>query len=202
VGNGNASLCEQRESKSPSIFADGGQGGINPFARTRRDNRPAGGNFLTMEKSIGTGRARHNRVGKMPRKQTNVIPPDPNANRLRPPDNLPPPERAVFVEMVTGNPPSHFRASDLRLLVQYCCAVVLNERACAELRAEPIRDNKSSPWLNVFEKTGRAMMALSMRLRLSPQARLPKTINHKGPRPSYYDLMQLENNEDEEEQPR
>jgi hypothetical protein len=139
----------------------------------------------------------------MQRKNTrspNVIPLDPNAGRLRPPADLPEPERHIFIEIVAGNPPSHFRVSDMPLLVQYCSAVVLNRRAIDELRAAPIVDGKSSPWLNILEKTGRAMVSLSMRLRLSPQARMPKPINQKGPAPSYYEMMELD--DDPEEQPR
>jgi hypothetical protein len=53
----------------------------------------------------------------------------------------------------------------------------------------PIVDGKASPWLVVQEKAVRAMTALSMRLRLSPQSRLdPKTVARDktpaaGPRP-------------------
>jgi len=81
----------------------------------------------------------------------------------------------LFAQLVSNVPPNHFRASDLSLLVQYCAAVVLNEKAHDELRREPIKDGKPSPWLVISEKMHRATVALSMRLRLSPQARLPNS---------------------------
>jgi hypothetical protein len=113
--------------------------------------------------------------------QPNVIPLQRRPTGLQPPPNLPQAERNLFVELVAANAPNHFRASDLPLLVQYCATSILNERAIAELRTAPIVKGKSSPWLNIFEKTGRAMVALSMRLRLSPQARKPNQIKGKAP---------------------
>jgi hypothetical protein len=122
-----------------------------------------------------------------------IIPLQRQPTGLQPPTNLPAPERAVFVELIAANGPNHFRASDLPLLVSYCSAVVLHERAIATLRVAPVLGNKSSPWLNVFEKTGRAMVALSMRLRLSPQARKPNQIKGKAPTAfSHYERTMLQ----------
>ena len=45
------------------------------------------------------------------------------------------------------------------------------ERSAQQLREAPVVDRKPSPWLPVREKAVREMTALSMRLRLSPQAR-------------------------------
>jgi hypothetical protein len=86
------------------------------------------------------------------------------------------------------------------LLAQYVANVVLNERAAEQLRLAPVTpEGKPSPWLVVAEKTHRATVALALRLRLSPQARMPKPINVKGPPTmSYYEQMEL----DDEEQPR
>jgi hypothetical protein len=132
----------------------------------------------------------------MPKKsddQPNVIPLHRQSSGLQPPTNLPRPGRNLFVELVASNSPNHFRASDMPLLVQYCAAAVLNERAIGELRAAPVVGNKSSPWLNVFEKTARCMVALSMRLRLSPQARKPNQIKGKAPLPlSHYERTMLQ----------
>jgi hypothetical protein len=47
----------------------------------------------------------------------------------------------------------------------------LAERAAEQLREAPVVNGKPSPWLPVREKAVREMTALSMRLRLSPQAR-------------------------------
>jgi phage terminase small subunit len=139
----------------------------------------------------------------MPKKSDNelkVIPLNHAANALRPPANMPGPERAIFAELIAANPPNHFRSSDMPLLVSYCSAVVLHECAVAELRAAPVLGNKSSPWLNVFEKTGHAMVALAMRLRLSPQARAPNpTKKLKVPHPSAYEKMTLQQLDDDDD---
>jgi hypothetical protein len=47
----------------------------------------------------------------------------------------------------------------------------LAERAAQQLREAPVVGGKPSPWLPVREKATRELVALSMRLRLSPQAR-------------------------------
>jgi len=130
----------------------------------------------------------------MPRKPaaaSNVIAIDNRQNRLRPPPDLPQPERDLFVAVVAANPPTHFRDSDLPLLVQYCAAAVLSERAMAELRTSPIVDGKPSAWLAVFEKANRAMLGLSMRLRVSPQARQANNPTRPPPRLSAYQMEAL-----------
>ncbi len=66
---------------------------------------------------------------------------------------------------------------------------VLNEQAARELqRGGAVVDGKPSPWIVVQEKCIRALVSLSMRLRLSPQSRLdPKTVapqqQFQGPPP-------------------
>ena len=130
----------------------------------------------------------------MPRKPaaaTNIVPLDTRAVRLHPPGNLAGPERKLFVALVAANPPAHFRESDMPLLVQYCAACVLSERAMAELRATPIVDGKPSAWLAVFEKANRAMLGLSMRLRVSPQARQANNPTRPPPRLSAYQMEAL-----------
>ena len=135
----------------------------------------------------------------MPRKSAaslNVVAVDSRSVRLRPPPDLPQPERDLFVALVAANPPAHFRDSDLPLLVQYCTASILNDRAAAELRAAPIVDGRPSPWLAIFEKTNRAMLGLSMRLRLSPQARQANNPSRPAPPVSAYEKMRLSDAED------
>jgi hypothetical protein len=59
--------------------------------------------------------------------------------------------------------------------VAYCQAVSQHDRAAQALRREgDVVNGKPSPWITVQEKAVRAMTALSMRLRLSPQARREK----------------------------
>jgi hypothetical protein len=134
----------------------------------------------------------------MPRKPptAKIIQLDTRATRLRPPANLPAPERELFAALVAANPPSHFTTSDAPLLVQYVANVVLNERAHDELRAAPLVGGRPSPWLTVAEKTNRAAVALSLRLRLSPQARAPNTPTRREAPPSAYDVMRLSREED------
>jgi hypothetical protein len=82
------------------------------------------------------------------------------------------------------------------LLVQYVSAAVLSERALVELRRSPLnKEGKASPWLVVFEKANRASIALSMRLRLSPQARAPNNPTRQPPPLSAYEKMRLHDGE-------
>jgi len=108
--------------------------------------------------------------------------------RLNPPANLSDAERGVFVDLVNACDPDHFRVSDLPLLVRYVEAVVLAEQAAQELRCGAVVDGRPSPWIIIQEKAVRAMVSLSMRLRLSPQSRIDaKTIGRQqlrqGPAP-------------------
>jgi phage terminase small subunit len=83
----------------------------------------------------------------------------------------------VFVDLVTACEPQHFRPADLPLLVRYVEACVLADQAAEQLRLGAVIDGKPSPWITIQEKAVRAMVALSMRLRLSPQSRIdPKTL--------------------------
>jgi phage terminase small subunit len=105
-----------------------------------------------------------------------------------PPASLSEPEREMFATIVAGCDAGHFRQTDLPLLSRYCEAAVLAEQAALELRNGAVVDGKPSPWIVIQEKCVRAMVSLSMRLRLSPQSRLdPKTLArqlpHSGPHP-------------------
>ena len=100
-----------------------------------------------------------------------VTPPSPRANRLRPPLSLAETEASLFKQIIAHCSYDHFQPSDLPLLTRYCESSILAERAAAELREAPVIGGKPSPWLYVREKSVRDLVALSMRLRLSPQAR-------------------------------
>jgi phage terminase small subunit len=85
----------------------------------------------------------------------------------------------------------HFRPSDLPLVVRYVEAAALGDQAAAQLRLGAVITGKPSPWITVQEKAVRAMVALSMRLRLSPQSRIDaKTLGRQevrqGPAPWEY----------------
>jgi hypothetical protein len=137
----------------------------------------------------------------MPRKsaaELSVVPIDARSRRLGPPASLGEAERKLFADLVATNKPNHFQRSDLPLLCRYVEATVMAERAAAELRDNPVINGRASPWLVIQEKNVRAMISLSMRLRLSPQARAPN--NPTRPRSqtsgSVYDRIRLENNDD------
>jgi hypothetical protein len=92
--------------------------------------------------------------------------------RLRPPADLAPEEQKVFTDLVSTVDPSHFQLSDMPLLVCYAGAVAQEREASRYLRAEGyVVAGKPSPWIVVQEKCTRAIVALSMRLRLAPQSR-------------------------------
>jgi phage terminase small subunit len=117
-----------------------------------------------------------------------VVSVDGSPPRLEPPSSLNEAEKDVFVDIVENCDPHHFRPGDLPLLARYCESTVLAQRAAAELRdgGAVTPEGKASAWLIVSEKATRALVALSGRLRLSPQARSPAAVNRPvttGPKP-------------------
>jgi P27 family predicted phage terminase small subunit len=112
-------------------------------------------------------------------------------NRLRPPAELGEAEREIWREVVGSCRPDHFQKCDAPLLVRYVENVVLARRAAAALASDgPVVHGRVNPMLVVAEKCDRALVALSMRLRISPQARMRREgTAQKGPGPSAYELM-------------
>jgi phage terminase small subunit len=90
---------------------------------------------------------------------------------LEPPTSLSRAELELFCAIINAVDKKHFRPSDLPLLTRYVEACVLAEQAAKQLRKGAVINGRASPWLVVQEKAVRAMTALSMRLRLSPQGR-------------------------------
>jgi phage terminase small subunit len=121
-----------------------------------------------------------------------VIRPAGGFGRLRPPADLGEAEVAVWRQIVLTCDDKHFQASDAPLLVRYCQNVVLASRAAATLDREGgVVGGRPNPWLIVAEKCDRALVALSMRLRISPQARMRREGSvPKEPAASIYALMQ------------
>jgi hypothetical protein len=116
--------------------------------------------------------------------------------RLAPPKHRPARARKVFIELVLTKKPDYFEPSDLPLLARYAECSALAEEAAAGMAKDPVVDGKASPWIGIHATMTKAMSALSMRLRLSPQARQP----NRPTRPvqiSYYDQMRLENGNDD-----
>jgi hypothetical protein len=82
------------------------------------------------------------------------------------------------------------------LLCRYVEAAVLGEQAAHELRHGAVIDGKVNPWLVVSEKCVRAMVALSMRLRISPQSRQAANSTRPVKPLSAYERMALQHDED------
>jgi phage terminase small subunit len=99
--------------------------------------------------------------------------------------------RAIVHELIGAVDPDWFRQSDFPLLESYGEAIALERKAYAEIATHgAVVNGRPSPWLTVAEKSTRAVVALSARLRLSPQNRTdPKTAGRaKGPGPSIYEV--------------
>jgi phage terminase small subunit len=110
---------------------------------------------------------------------------DARFNRLQPPDGLDPSIEQRFANIVASCDPQHFVPSDVSLLVQFCEADLLCDRAAAEIRrgGAVLADGRVSPWITVQEKGVRAIVALATKLRLAPSARLdPKTVARRTER--------------------
>jgi len=120
-----------------------------------------------------------------------VVRPSGDFSRLRPPADLGAEEKEIWREIVGSCRADHFQPCDRPLLVRYVENVVLARRAAAALTREgPVVAGRTNPWLIVGEKTDRALVALSMRLRISPQARMRREgTAQKGPGPSTYELL-------------
>lgn len=135
----------------------------------------------------------------MPRRSSadlSVIQLNAGASRLRPPASLSEAERTVFVDLVSTNKPEHFQPSDMPLLVRYCEATALGDLAAEHLRTEgAVIGGRPSPWIVVQEKAVRSMLGLSMRLRLSPQARAPNNPSRQRAT-SAYERLRLTDDRD------
>jgi hypothetical protein len=107
---------------------------------------------------------------------------------LQPPADLDELEKAEFVSLVLGAPPSHFVPSDLPLLACYAKAIVAERVASGELAACPVvsspNGDRPSPWLPIWQSKVRALSVLGRLLALNPAGRVPtkseplEPINH------------------------
>jgi phage terminase small subunit len=94
---------------------------------------------------------------------------------VQPPEHLGEIERERFADIVSSCNAGHFSHSDISLLCRYVEADVLAEEAAAELRKHgAVVDGRPSPWLIIQEKQVRALIGLSLRLRLCPSARIDR----------------------------
>jgi hypothetical protein len=131
----------------------------------------------------------------MPRKSgaasSLAIVPGTPPQRLHPPPELNATERKIFRDIVNSVKPQHFQPSDTYLLVSFCRAILLERSSSAALKAG---NNKDA--LSRWTQATKAMVSLSLRLRLSPQARQPNNPTRPAPmakpQGSYYDAHQPE----------
>jgi hypothetical protein len=125
----------------------------------------------------------------MPRRAADALVfPISDPKRLHPPPGLSEAARAEFLRIICCERPDHFRDSDLSMLCQFCEAAALAELAIKEaLRESP----PNGRWMMSWREGTRTMKDLALRLRLSPQSRMPN--NPKRPeRVSYYERQELE----------
>lgn len=126
----------------------------------------------------------------MPRKSAEALLAVPIGRpRLSPPKDMSAPARALWREIVDSLKVDHFRPSDAPLLRAYVEALLLSQRANAELAANgPALDGKTSPWLALFGKASQTVTSLSARLRLCPQSRFSKDKNtYAAPGPKLHE---------------
>jgi hypothetical protein len=124
-----------------------------------------------------------------------LTPPRPRAH-LQPSPGAPAEVKVVFAELVGAAPAGHFKATDAPLLEEYATAIVWARRAAEALERDGPLDAKGRPsgWLVIQEKSVRAIAALAMRLRLSPQHReQSRTAGRRanGPQPGVYDTFDV-----------
>ena len=112
--------------------------------------------------------------------------------RIRPPDSLSELEKRVFRALVSACPADQFRKSDIGLLARWSELSVMAQEAAFEMtthgRVTP--DGKVSPWFSIYTQATKQLSGLALRLRLGPQSRVAKAPKTLPQEPSYYDLME------------
>jgi hypothetical protein len=112
--------------------------------------------------------------------------------RLKPLADLNREARQVWLDLVSAAKPEHFQPVDAPLLALFCKMMVQAKRATAEIGKDMAAASPSL--LAAQAQAVRAAHDLSMRLRVSPQARsghVTKRTRETQPT-SYYDRMRLE----------
>jgi hypothetical protein len=113
----------------------------------------------------------------MPRRSASalaVVPIDSKQSRpkLAPSPGAPEDVRTIFAEILASAPAAHFKVGDAPLVEAYAQAISLARQSALEIATNgPVIGGRPSPWVHCQEKAMRAIAALSMRLRLSPQHR-------------------------------
>jgi phage terminase small subunit len=95
-------------------------------------------------------------------------------SRMKPLAHLNEAEANIWRALVRSVGSDHFQACDQPLLTEYCRAAALADKAAEALQEGAVIDRKASPRGTVQEKSVRALVALSARLRLCPQSRFDR----------------------------
>ena len=93
----------------------------------------------------------------------------------QPPASLSPAAQEVFQLIVNDCSEDHFRESDWPILEQFCEASALASLAIKNLQADPT----NAKWLAVWIQSTKVLGSLSLRLRISPQARRERAVAQK-----------------------
>ncbi|UGX93382.1 hypothetical protein G6321_00048605 [Bradyrhizobium barranii subsp. barranii] len=116
-------------------------------------------------------------------------------SQILPPADLNELEKAEFVNVVLGSPPSHFLPADIATIAAYARAVVAERRAAGELDAAPVvsspTGDKPSPWLPIWLGQLRACTTLARRLNINPAGRIPTKLPEPQEPVSYYEKMRM-----------
>jgi phage terminase small subunit len=102
--------------------------------------------------------------------------------------------KALFNQILSQASKDQFRQTDETLLELYCLAVLEARLAYRHLETDGrIINGRLSPWVSILEKAYKAVVSLSVRLRLGPKSRLDaRSDKLKGPPPSAYELLRDE----------
>jgi hypothetical protein len=118
--------------------------------------------------------------------------------RLRPSARLTGRARAIFTVTVNDCATGHFRECDRPLLERFAEVSALAEHAADEMATNGVvleDEDKPSPWFGIYVSSIKTMNNLALRLRISPQSRSPRAPKTQATPPSYYDLMEDENDD-------
>ena len=139
-------------------------------------------------------------TGRKPFTTHDVTPFDITDERLKPSEQLGQAEKRAFWSLVTQAPAGQFRETDRPLINRWCELTVLGDRAAAEMATNDLvtPDGRPSPWISIHERAVKGLVALSLRLRLSPQSRMDKSPKTQAVKDlSYYERMAAEDDHGE-----
>jgi len=140
-------------------------------------------------------------AGRPPFESVDITPYEgPKTRRLRPPDELTDPAKAIFTQIVLTHTSGHFKPSDLSLLCRYAELAAVAAKAELEMTLPGglVRpDGKRSEWFNIHASACKNMATLAPKLRIGPQQRAFKQSKKTAGAISYYDEMRMQKDWDQ-----